>query len=79
MNAMNNMSFYIHKITKNQIDIFSSGGPILDCLSYCFLAEYHTQRIYTSTKGNCNWHVYTNRLLNLDGWRYEPKNIQIKS
>ena len=59
MNAVNNLSFYVHKITRNQIDIFSSGGPMLGCMSYCFLAEYHTLRIYTSTKGNCNCHVCT--------------------
>ena len=45
MNAINNLPFYIHKITKNQINIFSSGQSILDCLSYCFLAEYHHLRI----------------------------------
>ena len=59
MNSMNNLSFYNHKVTKNQIDIFSSGRLILGYLRYCFLAEYHTLRIYTSTKGNCNWYVYT--------------------
>ena len=45
MNAINNLSFSVHKITKNQINIFSSGWPILGHLSYCFLAEYYTQRI----------------------------------
>ena len=45
MNAINNMSFSVHKITKNQINIFSSGWSTLGRLSYCFLAEYHTPRI----------------------------------
>ena len=49
MNATNNLSLSVHKITKNQISIFSSGWPILGCLSYCFLAEYHTPRIPQQT------------------------------
>ena len=43
MNAINNLSLY--KITRNQINTFSSGEPILRCLSYCFLAENHTLKI----------------------------------
>ena len=45
MNAINNMSFSVHKITKNQINTFSSGWPIFGRMSYCFLADYHTLRI----------------------------------
>ena len=44
MNAINNLSFYVYKITRNQI-ISSSGGPMLVCLSYYFLAELLTLRI----------------------------------
>ena len=58
MNAMNNLSFYVHEITSNQTDMFASGVLILGFLSYCFVAEYRTLRIYTSRKGNCKWHVY---------------------
>ena len=46
MNAINNLSFSVHKITKNQTNIFSNiGWAILGRLSYYFLAEYHTPRI----------------------------------
>ena len=45
MNAINNLSFSVHKITKHQINIFSSGWPILGCLSFCLCNEYHTLRI----------------------------------
>ena len=45
MNAINSLSFSVHKITKNQINIFSSGWLILGRLSYYFLTEYHTPRI----------------------------------
>ena len=44
MNVINDLSFYVHKITRNQTNIFSSGGPMLGCLSYYFLAELHTLR-----------------------------------
>ena len=44
-NAINNLSFSVHKITKNQINIISSGWPILGRLIYCFPNEYHTLRI----------------------------------
>ena len=45
MNALNKLSFSVHKITKNQINIFSSGWPILGRLSFCFFNECHTLRI----------------------------------
>ena len=46
MNAINNLSFSVHKITKNQTNIFFSiGWPILGRLSYYLIAEYHTPRI----------------------------------
>ena len=45
MNAINSLSFSVHKITKHQINIFSSGWPILGCLSFCLFNEYHTLRI----------------------------------
>ena len=45
MNATNNLSFSVHKITKHQINIFSSGWPILGCLSFCLFNKYHTLRI----------------------------------
>ena len=45
INTVNNLSFSVYKITKAQINIFSSGWPILDRLSFCFFNEYHTLRI----------------------------------
>ena len=43
--AINNLSFYVHKITINQINIFSSGVPILGYLRYYILAAYHALRL----------------------------------
>ena len=39
------LSFYVRKITRKEINIFSSGGPMLGCLSYYFVPELHTLKI----------------------------------
>ena len=53
MNAINNLSFYLPKIVGNQINIFSSAGPMSGCLSYYFLAELHTLRISQQNEYGC--------------------------
>ena len=53
MNAINNLSFYLPKIIGNQINIFSSAGPMSGCLSYYFLAELHTLRISQQNEYGC--------------------------
>ena len=63
MNAIINVSFSVHKITKNQINIFPNGWPILGRLSYCFLAEYHTLRIHQQKETVIGMFVYYKVLL----------------
>ena len=53
MNAIDNLSFYLNKIIRNQINIFSSAGPMSGCLSYYFLAELHTLRISKQNECGC--------------------------
>ena len=58
MNAINNLSFYLPKIVRNQINIFSSAGPMSGCLSYYFLAELHTLRISQKMNVDALWNLY---------------------
>ena len=53
MNAIDNLSFYLNKIIRNQINIFSSAGPMSGCLSYYFLAELHTLIISKQNECGC--------------------------